>query len=58
MKLLLKLVISLLKNERAVEAAEKSAKAAQDAFYVGEAPWFGITCIDFVDLKKRLLPKC
>lgn len=30
-------------NERMVKAAEESAKIAREAFYVGEAPYFGIT---------------
>jgi hypothetical protein len=34
-------------NERATKAAEDSAKIAQEALYVGEAPYFGITNIDY-----------
>lgn len=34
-------------NERAIKAAEESTAIAKDAFYVGEAPYFGITQITF-----------
>lgn len=35
----------LVHSKRAIKAAEKSAKIAEDAFHVGEAPYFGIAQI-------------
>ena len=36
-------------NERAIKASEDTAKTARDAFYVGEAPYFGVVRMVWLD---------
>jgi hypothetical protein len=44
-------------NERVAKATEKSAKTAEEAFHVGEAPYFGITGIGFHDFQAGYWPQ-
>jgi hypothetical protein len=44
-------------NERAVTAAEESARTAREAFHIGEAPYFGITKMTFAEFEEGARPR-